>query len=380
VVLPRALPCVHLGEFDRTAWGGQAGQSLLPSLFSCPHHGTCCPEGTLPPKSGVRACASCKDFIPRDPNGPSAQIMAARADAYLSALSDFPQSRYDGRGIVIAGGGEKYFASVYVSIRAIRHVGCQLPIELWYLGRNNELPPDREVILKPYGVKCIDADKVRIIHPAKSLDGWPLKAFSTLHSAFKEVLFLDADCYPCRLPDELFSCPEYVRLGAIFWPDTSGPDGRLKWPAFGVADPHTPCSVESGVYLIDKEKSWRPLNLAWFYNNESGYYYKYCYGDKHTFEVAWPATNQNYVMFRDRAVWDEVAYLHPGSNGEPMFVHRCCDKFRFAKHTYTTWQGGDVPRRIDRLPLESECWDFMEQLSTILRYGPLPVRKQEGRP
>ena len=33
-----------------------------------------------------------------------------------------------------------YFASLFVTIRALRHVGCVLPIQVWYLGRNDEMP------------------------------------------------------------------------------------------------------------------------------------------------------------------------------------------------------------------------------------------------
>jgi hypothetical protein len=367
VAFPKALPCVHLGRHAACGWGGLGRQTLLPPLHDCPHHGLCCPQGVLPDRSGARACASCNDYLARYTTMPDSETMRFRAGEFLRMLKAYPQGMYRGRGIVIAGGGEKYFASLYVVIRAIRHVGCELPIELWYLGRNHELPNDRKAILEPYGVVCIDADEVRKMRPAKCLDGWPLKVYATLHSRFEEVLFLDADCYPCRNPEELFSNAEYCRLGSIFWPDTGGVDVRLKWAAFGVADPRRPMSVESGVYMVHKGKSWRPLNLAWFYNDESAYYYRYCYGDKHTFEVAWPATNQQYAMLAEMGRFDTVAYLHPGSDGKPTFVHRCCDKFRFAKHSYTTFQGTDVSQLYQQLPLEFCCWQFMEELSRLLR-------------
>src|SRR5262249_23264107 len=134
-------------------------------------------------------------------------------------------------------GGDKYFASLYVTVRALRHVGCKLPIQVWYLGRYKEMPLDKQVLLAPWQVEGVDADKVRCRHPARRLDGWELKVFATLHSSFEELLFLDADCYPCRNPEFLFELEEYRTRGTIFWPDGHSIDDRLKWPAFGVPDP-----------------------------------------------------------------------------------------------------------------------------------------------
>ena len=97
----------------------------------------------------------------RDPFGLNSAQMLRTAEEFLAAIPDYPVDRYHGRGVVLAGGGERYFPSLYVSIRALRHVGCRLPIQVWYLGRNNEMPADRQALLGPYGVECIDADAVR---------------------------------------------------------------------------------------------------------------------------------------------------------------------------------------------------------------------------
>jgi FkbM family methyltransferase len=289
--------------------------------------------------------------------------MLRRAEAFLARTPDYPHERFRGRGIVIAGGGDRYFASLYVTIRALRHVGCDLPIQIWYLGRNQEMPAERQALLDPYNVKCVDADEVRRSHPARRLNGWELKVFAVLHCSFQEILFLDADCYPCRDPGFLFDLEDFSRLGAIFWPDMATFDERLKWPAFGVADPRRPGSVESGQFVLDKEQCWRPLNLAWFYNDHSDYYYRYCYGDKHTFEVAWARCGQPFVMWQPQARWSHVAYLHPGPDDAPLFVHRCADKFRFEQHAYLTRQNYAGPTFQPDLPLEKECWGWLAELS-----------------
>ena len=247
-------------------------------------------------------------------------------------------------------------------------------MEVWYLGRNDEMPADRQALLAPFGVECVDADAVRRLHPARSLNGWELKVFATLHSRFEELLFLDADCYPCRNPEFLFGLDDYRELGAVFWPDMAAIDHRLKWSAFGIPDPNRLGSVESGQYVIHKRTSWRPLNLAWFYNDHSDYYYRYCYGDKHTFEVAWASCGQPFVMWQPRARWEAVAYLHPGPDGQPLFVHRCADKFRFDRQEYVTFQNYSDPHYHDQLPLERACWGWMAELALLLGRAPeLPV-------
>lgn len=91
-------------------------------------------------------------------------------------------------GIVIAGGGLKYFPSVWVNVNLLRHFGCQLPIQLWYLG-DGEIDPYMQCLLAPLGVECIDALAKSEEHPCRILCGWELKLFATLHSPFAEVLF-----------------------------------------------------------------------------------------------------------------------------------------------------------------------------------------------
>ena len=305
--------------------------------------------------------------------------MLQRAEAFLASVHDYPADCYQGRGVVIAGGGERYFPSLYVVIRALRHVGCRLPIQVWYLGRHDEMPAARRELLAAHGVECIDADEVRRTYPARRLGGWELKVFAALHSPFEEVLFLDADCYPCRNPEFLFDLADYRDRGAVFWPDTATIDLRLKWAAFGVSDPCRPGSVESGQFVLHKRPSWRPLNLAWFYNDQSDYYYRYCYGDKHTFEVAWACCGQPFVMWSPLARWEGVAYLHHGPDGRPLFVHRCADKFRFDRQVYITRQNHQAPTFHPGLPLERECWGWMAELARLVGRAPeLPAFPEDS--
>jgi predicted GH43/DUF377 family glycosyl hydrolase len=367
---PPALPCVHLGGVEGTNGKG-------PGLFACALHGRCSPAwDDVGMTTAVPRCVRCPDYLPRDPFGPDSARMRRRADAFLAAVPDYPAGRYQSRGVVIVG-GERYFASLYVTIRALRRVGCRLPIQVWYFRRRDEMPADRQALLAAHGVECVDADEVREHYPARRLGGWELKVFAALHSPFEEILFLDADCYPCRNPEFLFDLADYRELGAVFWPDAMPIDHRLKWPAFGVPDPHRPGSVESGQFVLNKRACWRPLNLTWFYNDHSDFYYRYCYGDKHTFEVAWARCGRPFVMWDSQARWQDGAYLHTGPDGLPLFVHRCGDKFRLKPESFTTPQPQAGAAFSHALPLEAECWGWLGELALALGPG---ARREPAAP
>ncbi len=360
------LPCVHLGERVASKTHRAEGMSNSLEVFSCARHGKC----TIDPPTGRRSakihcCAGCQDYLSRYPFDPDSATMFRQAEDFLAKMPDYAGESYRGRGIVIAGGGDRFFPSLYITIRALRHLGCELPVQVWYLGSRREMPAKNKALLAPYNVECVDADEVRRRHPARLLGGWQLKAFATLHCPFEEVLFLDADCYPCRNPEFLFDLEDYRKQGAIFWPDMFGKDFRLIWAAFNVPDPEH-VSIESGQFVINKRLCWQPLNLAWFYNDHADYYYHFCYGDKHTFEVAWTRFGIPYVLWEPKTKWVNVAYLHHGPDELPLFVHRCRDKFRLDARAYTTMQHHPLPAFYPALPMEKECWGWLAELAKLM--------------
>lgn len=288
------------------------------------------------------------------------------ADRFLAGLEDYPSGQHRGRGIVIAGGAA-YFPSVYVTVRAIRHVGCVLPIQVWYLGRNDELPSDRRALLARYGVECIDADVIRTHRPCRILNGWELKVYAVLHSRFEEVLWLDADCYPASDPTVLFDEPRYRAAGAVFWPDIPNAPGP-NWPAFGVTAPRR-AQIETGQFLVNKRACWRPLRLAWWYCDHSDWSFMHGYGDKGALEVAWPACGYGHARYSDHVRWFNHSYLHFGPDGAVLLVHRCRDKFRFADVGYMTPQSFATNRFEPSLPLEAECFSWLGELGRLLADG-----------
>lgn len=275
----------------------------------------------------------------------------ARMEAFAAGLSDDPgPDLYQGRGIVIPGGGPKYFPCAWVCIRMLRKLGCTLPIELWHLG--DELEGWMRRVVEPYDVRCVDALEVAREHPARILNGWELKAYAILNSRFEQVLFLDADNVPIVDPAFLFDSPEFQSTGAIFWPDY----GRLApersiWKLTGVPYRNEP-EFESGQIVIDKRRCHRPLKLAMWMNEQSDFWYSHIHGDKDTFHMAWRKLDIPYSMpgrsiFSLRGVMCQHDF-----EGRRIFQHRNMHKFSLISPN----------RRIPGFYFEQDCLDFLNEL------------------
>ncbi len=266
----------------------------------------------------------------------------------------YPQQR----GIVIAGGGLKYFPSVWVNVHLLRHFGCKLPIQLWYLGEG-EIDPYMQRLLAPLDVECVDARKLERELPCRILCGWELKLYATLHSPFEQVLFLDADNGVTCDPAYLFDLPEYLEHGAVFWPDYAC--WTLKpgvWKVFGMLDMAEPevaqeeRAFESGQYLINKRRCDSELRLALWYAEHSDFTFQHVYGDKECFHLAWRKLNTEYAMPKAGPGWNTHTIVQYDFRGQIIFQHRCQDKWRLGSN-----------RRVDSLANEELCFELVSQLA-----------------
>jgi FkbM family methyltransferase len=275
----------------------------------------------------------------------------ASAETFIASIPRYNSRRFKGRGIVLCGGGVSYFTNAWVCINMLRFHGCSLPIELWHLGKV-ELDREMEELLKPLGVRCINAREVMNRYPMRNPLGWELKSYALLHSSFREVLLLDADNVAVRNPEYLFDSPEYRRTGAIFWPDYRRLGSRRAiWKMCGVKYRDEP-EFESGQIVVHKENCWAALNLAFWYNDHSEFFYQYIHGDKETFHMAWRKLGQDYSM---------VPYpIHPLAGtmcqhdfqGTRLFQHRNLRK-------WTLWSENE---KIPGFFYEKECIQFLASL------------------
>jgi hypothetical protein len=279
---------------------------------------------------------------------------ARHARAFIDATPLYPEERFAGRGIVIGGGGLGYFTCAWICIGQLRRLGCRLPIQLWHLG-TRELDDRMRALVAPLGVECIDACKTGLVERHDGLAAWELKPHAILHSSFREVLWLDSDNVPVVNPEFLFDTKEFAETGAIFWPDRERmPREHPAWQIFDVPFRDEP-DFESGQVVVDKEKCWRPLRLALWYNEHSDFFYEYVYGDKDTFRFAWHRLKQPFAMPSFPLLELEGACCQHDFSGRIVFQHRSGDKWSFYR---------DNPRMAG-FQFERECLADLRRLRSI---------------
>ncbi len=297
----------------------------------------------------------------------------ARHQAMLDAVAGnphpYPEGQFAGRGIVFCGGGDVHFPCAWVSISMLRRLGCGLPIELWYRGPR-EMTAEAIALLEPLGVTCVDAYAMARKHPFRRLDGWELKPFAIAFSSFEEVLYLDADNVAVRDPAFLFDCPAYTSERAVFWPDRyAGPGTGEEWlkrEIWGICrvpyrlEPE----IEAGQLLIHKRCCWFPLQLALHLNEHSDFYYRYFYGDKDTFHLAWRRAEANYALAphppKNLGRSEAIVQFH--FDASVLFQHRNRDKWSLLRANHL----------LPGFRLERECFDCLKELRS--QWSP-PMRR-----
>ncbi len=258
------------------------------------------------------------------PKGTEAEVAVwhrMQFEAAAARKPRYPSKRFRGRGIVICGGGMKYFPCAWVCINMLRRAGCTLPIELWHLGAA-EMTPRMRSLVEPLGVQCVDAFETRKQHPVRILKGWELKCYAIIHSRFAELILLDADNVPLRDPAFLLDTPEFRNTGALFWPDL----GRLSsdrsiWQICGV-EYRDEAEFESGQIVIDKRRCWRALQLSMHMNEYSDFFYRHIHGDKETFHMAWRKLHQKFTLPSKRPQCIPGTLCQHDLNGNRLFQHR----------------------------------------------------------
>lgn len=253
-------------------------------------------------------------------------------ESFFELIVDRPPPRktFSGKGIVISAGGETYFRSAIAVVHTLKRLGCDLPIELWYLG-DNELDARMLRLAESWGVRCRDLMETR--PKPKPFGGWESKPLSVMHSDFQEVLYLDADCVPVVDPTYLFDDPAYVDNGSLFWPDLP-PLGRewipeSVWERFGLVPSSYP-DFESGQFIIDKHRCWKELCVTTWLNQQSDYVYRHVHGDKSTFHLAWWGCGSAFGMPSKLPTWEHPTIYQYDPQGKLVFQHACKAKTRLA--------------------------------------------------
>ena len=189
----------------------------------------------------------------------------------------------EGQGIVIAGGG-RYLDWGYVLVRKLRAMGCQLPIQMWHLGPK-EMPGKCSDLFKQMDCETVDAHRVMMNHPVREMSAWVMKSYAVRHCPWRQVMFLDADCFPEILPEEIFNDKDVRSVGSLFFHDVGHHNsgfGYLDWSLLPLER-----EFETGQFLFDKHKAWLALCwILWASEHASDVFYQTGHGDKFVHEVS----------------------------------------------------------------------------------------------
>jgi len=233
---------------------------------------------------------------------------------------------------------DKVLPSAYATIRMLRVQGCELPVELWY--RPDEMSMDNPIVhklLADYNVR------MRPIFDRRAR-GFHVKPYAVYYSNFDNVLLLDADNLPAKDPTYLFEEPEFLRTGAIFWPDYWQPPNSLfqltntslLWQLTGVEYVDM-FEQESGQVLIDRRKSKPALDKLMYYSTHEPRMMEelhLIWGDKDLFRLAWLNASQpfHFIQFPpavggldlrvDKGVFCGLAMIQHDVQGNLVFFHR----------------------------------------------------------
>lgn len=255
-----------------------------------------------------------------DPNLLTFESARERFDE--AARANVPEAHLEGRGILMAAGGP-FVPSAYVVVRLLRRLNATLPIEVWHAGPD-EIPKWGRRALEAWGVTLHD---VMPFCPGRSLSemqGWPIKAAALRHTALREVLFLDADCFPLRNPEFLFETREFAESRAVFWPDSRFHRmvaGAPIWELTGMPF-RGDTEFETGIFVIDKKSCWRELCLMQWMNEHSSFWYQHVLGDKDTFYLAWRKLDRRFFLAPPCERYRAIITRHYWTDGLPIADHR----------------------------------------------------------
>jgi hypothetical protein len=176
----------------------------------------------------------------------------------------YPEGLYSGRGIAVSC-GPRGINNLPVLLSVLRDMGCNLPVEIWYLSSEN-LPFEHASWLYNHGDVMLKdllkfAPNIEMVETNVGLRMFAIKPLVLLHSSFEEVLLLDDDNLPLRDPSYLFDHPKYKQTGAIFWPDYWRTSNLNPIWEIVQEKPHG-YEQESGQLLVNKRKSWVALQVV----------------------------------------------------------------------------------------------------------------------
>lgn len=181
----------------------------------------------------------------------------------------------DGRGIVIAGGG-KYLSHAWVCVKNLRAKGCQLPIQVWFLG-DKEMPGWAKPMFEKLGAETVNVFEVMKQNPTRQMSPWISKNYAIRFCPWQKVVFCDADSYASQNPEILMD--EVDGIGGWFTSDVVN-HAPSSWGYINCGLVPLEKEWEAGQYYVDKQIGWMGLRWSLWIAEHTGVWGKLVHGDK----------------------------------------------------------------------------------------------------
>lgn len=257
----------------------------------------------------------------------------------LRSMSMPPPEIYSGEGIVIVSDKVSIPAAIGLVVQ-LREVKSELPVEVVINSEEDYNSQVCEEILPKFNAKCkvIERELTSEKYSKLGLKHFQMKMMAILVSSFDHTIVLDADNWPTKSPDFLFSTEPYRETRFILWPDAwhkgTSPlyydiarfevgeivhrngwsneepfseyivkdvDKEVMFHDFDGLPPFR--GVESGQIVVSKREHFRSLFLAAYYNFYGPqFYYPLLYqgtfgsGDRETYIPALHVMNEPYNL------------------------------------------------------------------------------------
>ncbi|KAF4027962.1 putative Mannosyltransferase [Phytophthora infestans] len=193
------------------------------------------------------------------------------------------------------------------------------------------------------------------------------KIHAIYYSSFDRVLFLDADNVPVRDPSFLFTSPEFVKTGAIFWPDFWHPDSTI----FGLDENSLLWELmdmpfvdmfeqESGQLVVDRRRHAAPLALVRFYALHRPNLFsslRLLWGDKDLFRLAWLKLEIPFTMIQTPPAMAGIIYgflLRSDFCGLTMVQHDADGGILFMHRNQHKLTGKSTEKAVDTSRIEDD--------------------------
>lgn len=230
-----------------------------------------------------------------------------------------PCPDWEGEGIIVVGGG-KYLQWALNNVKNCRRFDSETAIEVWCLNRK-EIPDTS--VFEALNTKVVNAEDVLPRNPMRKFGGWHLKMYAVLHSRFRRVLLLDADCFATRTGLRLLQSGALAEKGAIFCSDVKTCHrSNIPYVAAGIKPPSylfpPQQEWETGAFVLDKAKCHPAIRMAVWTSEHSDAWWKLGHGDKLDAELAFRGLSIPHILCESR--WLDWGIAHT-LNGEWLFAH-----------------------------------------------------------